>query len=416
MSGCNTINPGKQQTLIDGPSQSFAKEDAMRLRATFMSLTLMVTTACVPVTSPGTPAQPATDLPEPTIEVATATTAPTATLAEAATATAAPTATLAATATTAAATATATTSGSATQTSPGADVYYDDRSDARTFVLSYVNALARHEPLRAHGYWRDSADRPAFADIEQEFMDLTGASVEVGEILADAGAGQRYFAVPALVTLNRDAGNEVEADCFYLHLASPDLQAEPPFRPLGLERLTRQPLTESSNAANALATACPADAGGPMNPLPTFDPADISAERYLDDRSDATQILRSLFNAVNRQEFARAYSYWDPSSPEIKPFDVFAAGYADTTKVSIEFGDVIGDAGAGQYYYQAPVILRSETGAGVKQVYVGCYTMHISNPSIQATPPFEPLAITAGTATAVSEAEAQTRLQTACTP
>ena len=283
-------------------------------------------------------------------------------------------------------------------------------------MLSYVNALARHEPLRAHGYWRDSADRPAFADIEQEFMDLTGASVEIGQILADAGAGQRYFVVPALVTLNRDAGNEVEADCFYLHLSSPDLQAEPPFRPLGVERLTRQPLTESSNAANALATACPADAGGPMEPTPTFDPADISTDRYLDDRSDAMQIVRSLFNAVNRQELARAYSYWDPSSPEIKPFDVFSAGYADTRNVTVEFGEIIGDAGAGQYYYQAPVILRSETAAGAKQVFVGCYTMHISNPGIQATPPFEPLAITAGTATAVSEAEAQTKLQTACTP
>ncbi len=391
----------------------------MRTRALLMTLTLLTATACVPVTA--TAVQPATDLPEPTIVVSTATTvAATATEPAAATATAA--ATAAATSTVAAqptattqAGATATVAGSASAT-PGSDVYSDDRSDARALVLSYVNALARHEPLRAYGYWRESAERPSFAEIEDEFMDLTDASVEVGQILADAGAGQRYFAVPALVTLNREDGNEVEADCFYLHLSSPDIQAEPPFKPLGVERLTRQPLTESSNAATALATACPTDAGGAMDPLPGFNPNDIGTERYLDDRSDAMQVVRSLFNAVNRQEFARAYSYWDATGTEIKPFDEFAEGYADTRNVTVEFGEIVSDAGAGQYYYQAPVILRSETAAGAKQVFVGCYIMHISNPGIQATPPFQPLAIRSATASAVSEADAPARLQTACTP
>ena len=32
---------------------------------------------------------------------------------------------------------------------PGSDVYFDNRSDAQSLVWSYVNALARHEPLRA---------------------------------------------------------------------------------------------------------------------------------------------------------------------------------------------------------------------------------------------------------------------------
>lgn len=390
----------------------------MRTRALLMTLTLLTATACVPVTA--TAVQPATDLPEPTIVVSTATTvAATATEPAAATSTVAaqPTATTQAGATaTVAGSASATPGAAETTTAPGSDVYSDDRSDARALVLSYVNALARHEPLRAYGYWRESAERPSFAQIEDEFMDLTDASVEVGQILADAGAGQRYFAVPALVTFNREDGNEVEADCFYLHLSSPDIQAEPPFKPLGVERLIRQPLTESSNAATALATACPADAGGPMDELPGFDPNDIGTERYLDDRSDAMQVVRSLFNAVNRQEFARAYSYWDATGTEIKPFDEFAEGYADTRSVTVEFGEIVSDAGAGQYYYQAPVILRSETAAGAKQVFVGCYIMHISNPGIQATPPFQPLAIRSATASAVSEANAPARLQTACTP
>lgn len=299
---------------------------------------------------------------------------------------------------------------------PGSDVYFDNRSDAQSLVWSYVNALARHEPLRAYGYWRDSAERPSFADVESENMNLTVASVEIGRILADAGAGQRYFMVPALVTMETTDGNGVDVDCFYLHLSSPDLQAAPPFKPLGIERITSRPLTESDNAANALATACPADAGGPMDSLPAFDPADISPERYLDDRSDAMQVVRSMFNAINRHEYARAYGYWDATGTEIRPFDDFAAGYADTTHVTVEFGEIVGDAGAGQYYYQAPIILRAQTAAGVNQVYVACYTMHISNPSFQATPPFQPLAIRSGTARLVTEADAAARLLTICTP
>ncbi len=168
---------------------------------------------------------------------------------------------------------------------PGSDVYFDNRSDAQSLVWSYVNALARHEPLRAYGYWKDTPDRPIFSAMETDNANLVNTSVEIGPILADAGAGQRYFAVPALVTVERAGGIGVEITCFFLHLSSPDLQAVPPFRPLGIERITSRSLTESDNAANALATACPADAGGPMASGAPVAPDDISAERYLDDRS-----------------------------------------------------------------------------------------------------------------------------------
>ena len=369
--------------------------------------------ACAQTELPGTPtpADAPTQLPAPTVVVATSTAEPTASNASTETATAA---VVDATATpTADATATPATDPAS---GPGSDVYFDNRSDAQSLVWSYVNALARHEPLRAHGYWRDVPDRPVFADMEAANQNLTSASVEIGQILADAGAGQRYFAVPALVTMETTDGNGVDVDCFYLHVSSPDLQAVPPFNPLGIERLTSRPLTESDNAANALATACPSDAGGPMEPLPAFDPADIGAARYLDDRSDPALLLGSMFNAINRQEYARAYGYWDATSAESRPFDDFAAGYADTRNVTLEFGTVTPDAGAGQYYFQVPLILRAETAAGAKQVYAACYTLHLSNPSFQATPPFEPLAIRSGTAKKITEADAAARLQTICAP
>ncbi|MGH6859926.1 MAG: hypothetical protein ACRECY_06700, partial [Phyllobacterium sp.] len=36
---------------------------------------------------------------------------------------------------------------------------------------------------------------------------------------------------------------------------------------------------------------------------------------YLDDRSTPETVIKSYYNAINRQEYARAYSYYAPDSP-----------------------------------------------------------------------------------------------------
>jgi hypothetical protein len=67
---------------------------------------------------------------------------------------------------------------------------------------------------------------------------------------------------------------------------------------------------------------------------------DINAAHSIDNHIDGMSVLRSLFNAVNRKDIVRAYSYWEPGSPQL---------------------------------------------------------VQLSNPSIQGTPPFRPLAIRAAT-------------------
>jgi hypothetical protein len=116
---------------------------------------------------------------------------------------------------------------------------------------------------------------------------------------------------------------------------------------------------------------------------------------YLDDRSDPISTLRSLFNAINRKEYARAYSYWQNpgASPDVPPFPQFQQGYQDTASVDATFGSVVSNAGAGQMYYNVPVALKVQTTRGQTQTFVGCYTLHLAQPAIQATPPFEPLGI-----------------------
>src|SRR4051812_40022859 len=75
---------------------------------------------------------------------------------------------------------------------------------------------------------------------------------------------------------------------------------------------------------------------------------------YLDDRSTAEAVIRSYYDAVNRQEYARAYSYWERP---LQPFDDFTAGYADTASVEVSFGVGGGGVGAGQLYFTVPVTL-----------------------------------------------------------
>ena len=116
---------------------------------------------------------------------------------------------------------------------------------------------------------------------------------------------------------------------------------------------------------------------------------------YLDDRSTAESVISSFYDAVNRREYSRAYSYWEPAAAanELPRFDDFAAGYADTQSVDLTIGDVGTGVGAGQIYFSVPVTLVATQTDGSLQTFVGCYTLHIGRPQIQAVPPFRPLAI-----------------------
>ena len=116
---------------------------------------------------------------------------------------------------------------------------------------------------------------------------------------------------------------------------------------------------------------------------------------YQDDRSTAEAVIGSYFDAVNRREYDRAYSYWEPQAAarELAPFDEFAQGYADTQSVDVTMGDVGTGVGAGQLYFTVPVTLVATQFDGSIQTFVGCYTLHIGRPEIQAVPPFNPLGI-----------------------
>ena len=114
---------------------------------------------------------------------------------------------------------------------------------------------------------------------------------------------------------------------------------------------------------------------------------------YLDDRSSAEALVRSLYNAVNRKEFARAYSYF--TTPPADTLDAYAEGYASTASVEVLTGAVGEEGAAGSIFYQVPVAIRAESAGGGTSVFAGCYVVRLASPQIQ-TEPFVPMSIESG--------------------
>lgn len=119
---------------------------------------------------------------------------------------------------------------------------------------------------------------------------------------------------------------------------------------------------------------------------------------YLDDRSTSVSLLRSFYNAVNRREYARAYSYWRTDSLQpagLPPYAAFVRGYEDTRSVRLVTGAVRSEGGAGSIYSSVPVRLEATRTDGTVATFVGCYSLRLVQPLVQE-PPFRPLRLTGG--------------------
>jgi hypothetical protein len=115
------------------------------------------------------------------------------------------------------------------------------------------------------------------------------------------------------------------------------------------------------------------------------------ADLYMDDRSTPEAVIESYYNAINRVEYARAFSYYGEAA-EPDSYDEWETGYSDTFRVDLNFGNTEMDGAAGSTYYHVPVKLTAETSDGGFRYFAGCYVIRLANPSIQGVP-FEPMHI-----------------------
>jgi hypothetical protein len=124
-------------------------------------------------------------------------------------------------------------------------------------------------------------------------------------------------------------------------------------------------------------------------------PAAAQQADYLDDRSKADQLVKSLYNAVSRQEYARAWDYFGDDKPA-KDFDSFVKGYEDTERVTVMTGPVSEEGAAGSTFFEVPVAIQATAKDGSERMFGGCYSARLTGPALQ-DPPFRPMYLVKGT-------------------
>lgn len=294
--------------------------------------------------------------------------------------------------------------------------YLDDRSTPAALMLSYFNAVNRREYLRAYAYYTDTTTVGTLDNFSKGYENTKNVAVVFGPIFSGGAAGSIYYTVPMVLNAVTTAGVQQKfAACYVVRLPQPGNYGAPPITPMHLVRGTAKAAALTAADADLLANACPQPdfPTGPDGAKAAVESVtDISASNYIDNRSDAVTALSSYFNAINKQEYVRAYSYWQKAPGE---FANFAAGYATTKSVSVQFGKVIADAGAGQLNYALPVAAKASQTDGTVKTFVGCYNLHLSQPGIQGTLPFQPLGITSGNLNpAAANADIAALLLSAC--
>lgn len=295
-------------------------------------------------------------------------------------------------------------------------VYLDDRSTPAALMLSYFNAVNRHEYLRAYAYYGSPADLGTLDEFSAGYAETQSVSAVFGQISGEGAAGSLYYTVPMVLNATTTAGVAQKfAACYVLRLPQPGNYSAPPINPMHIVRGTAAVVSLTTSDADAMAGACPAPdypTGPNASSAVVESLSDLSSGNYIDNRSDPTAVLSSYINAINRKEYVRAYSYWQ-TAPD--SYDAFAAGYEGTAHVTAAFGTYTSDPGAGQIYYSLPIAMRATQGDGSVKTYAGCYALHISQPGIQGTLPFQPLGIiSASVQTADNAADLGTLVPASC--
>lgn len=286
-------------------------------------------------------------------------------------------------------------------------LFIDNRSDPVLVLRSLFNAINRKEYVRAYYYWgtpgtKDEGKPQPYQQFEQGYANTESVELYVGTVSVSAGAGQRYFSVPVTLNSKTTGGaNQTFVGCYVVRWSLPALFGAPPFIPMHIESANVKEAPANADTAALMAQACqkngaPAPDGPAVMQTPTG-PTSIDASRYLDDRSTAEEVLRSYYNAINRKEYVRAYSYWShPGSGEASQpasYPQFEQGYKDTASVEITLGQVKNSAAAGSAYYGVPVTLVSKQTDGSTKTFAGCYTLQQPQPRNFGAPPFTPMGI-----------------------
>ncbi len=148
---------------------------------------------------------------------------------------------------------------------------------------------------------------------------------------------------------------------------------------LGTAILTQCGCASATTKARAMPTPPQVD------PAPQTTQTACQSQSKLDDRSSARQLILSYYNAINHQDWTRAYSYFSilGQTFAVGPdFALWRAGYADTACTIVSFtgidivvtNDFAGYANVGAAVV-VPVRLTSIRREGDIAIFVGSYAV-----------------------------------------
>ena len=97
--------------------------------------------------------------------------------------------------------------------------------------------------------------------------------------------------------------------------------------------------------------------------------------------------IESFYAAINRREFATAYTAWvDGGKASKRDFAQFQEGFTSTQRVVITMGEPTGEGAAGTIYANVPILIVATNTNQLQQTFCGVYTLRRIN-----VPPFDQL-------------------------
>jgi hypothetical protein len=143
---------------------------------------------------------------------------------------------------------------------------------------------------------------------------------------------------------------------------------------------TSEPPTDAPTATvtEMPSPSSPASTTTALAPQPTASPAPPIDVPYYEERTGPTSLLASYYNAINRQEYSRAWTYWE--NPPDPSFEDFVQGFSDTASVLLAVRPPTRFEGAaGSTYTSIPALMRAKHTDGGRHNFVGCFVARRSN-------------------------------------
>ena len=203
--------------------------------------------------------------------------------------------------------------------------------------------------------------------------DTTGERVSLRRVLLrtaikllpweDAGAGNLHARAPAVLIARRhDGSGQTFVGCYVTHASNLRPSDNPGAGRWRINGASLAPASDGAAIPSLLARVCG------RQPAPAYDNP-ISPD----------DLLASFYNAINRQEYRRAYGYWE--TPPIN-YDAFVRGYQETASVQLIVEPPVDwDTGNDDVLARIPTVLIATHRDGSRHTTSGCYVARQPNQS-----------------------------------